>query len=136
MGGSRLDFQYISDAGSTYAINVDESNTKLVNTAGDLSTLRKNTPRIPKNLELRYIMIANQARTIRRKCYVLTPSRLGNFKDGDTLTVNVNGTDTTMYVIAVEGEKRKRVAIPYDTGINDGSDDTGRFTEPALPTAP
>lgn len=136
MAGSRLDFQYISDADSTYAINADESNTKMVNTAGDLSTLKKNTPRLPKNISPRHIILSNQARTAKRKCYVLTASRLSSFKDGDTYTMNINGVDTTMYVIGIRGETRKRIAIPFDTGINDGSDDTGRFTEPALPAAP
>ncbi len=136
MAGSRLDFQYISDKNSTYALAADESNTKLVNSAGDLSTLKKGTPRLPTNLKPRHIILANQARTVRRKCYVLTASRLATFSDGDTYTVNINGTDTTMYIVGIQGEQRSRIAIPFDTGINDGTDDTGRFTSPTLPEAP
>ncbi len=76
MAGSLKWFRYVSDAGDSYAILADESNTELVNTAAALSQTGVATlPPLPRRWKPRAVRLRSANGLINRLCVVLTQAQ-------------------------------------------------------------
>lgn len=126
MTGSRRWFRYVSDDGQNYAIQLDESNTELVNpnadTAANLVTgLRKR----PSGLRPRGIRLSNSDNTVKRFCTVLTPTQFSSFTNGQKFTItSQDGADADSdeeleFTFRVP-EKSGRLPRVRDTAKTDG----------------
>lgn len=124
MSGSRDWFVYTSDTNASYAVQLDESNAEAGGfahyTGGNVGGVSES---LPKNLEMRYVYAVNRAApAIKRRFYVGTVAKLTALLLAKEIIaetypgVAASPWDITTY----QGERRSRIPISGDTGINDG----------------
>lgn len=124
MSGSRDWFVYISDTNASYAVQLDESNAEAGGfahyVAGGVGGVNES---LPKNLEMRYVYAVNRTTpAIKRRFYVGTITKLQALLAAKEITaetypgVAASAWDITTY----NGERRSRIPISGDTGLNDG----------------
>lgn len=125
MAGSRKWFRYQTDAGATYAINLDESNTEAVMLGAvddfDYNDTSVVNDAVPRNIKPRKVFYANAARTRTIGCTVPTQAQYADIVSGTaapTITDPVEGTGD-LVLIRAQGES---ISIPFaaDTGLTDG----------------
>lgn len=137
MAGSKTWRQYISDNGTSYSVNVDESNANAtVGGAGGnvllLAVRTANYPAAPCGLIKRYVNTYNNTNpTIKRKFYVgSTAATLGVLTIGAQITAEIYpgagdtaGASSTWTVTSFRGEKSRLVPAfgSPDTGLTDGT---------------
>lgn len=135
MAGSIARRLYVSDAGISYSIKIDESNARATPFAGTnplCPALTANAPGTPAGFSRRYILCfaLNQPR-IRRRFFVGDPGLISTLtQPGATLASEVfpgsgdtAGTPVTWVITAYRGEKQEVVpaAGSPDTGLIDGT---------------
>lgn len=121
MAGSRKWFAYTDDLGTTFAIQLDESNTEAVNGGTNDLIDGANVPNaVPRNIKPRAVYYTNVDRTRTIRCVCLTPTIYSGVIAGGvpTITDPIAGTGS-LGLIRSEGERRT-LPIPLDTGLNDG----------------
>lgn len=118
--GSQRDFDYIDDAGVTWGIRVDESNTELVNTAGIGAATAVN--RLPPNIRPRKVIVTDITGTIKRECTVLSLARYTALNGATALELSAQDSNATTSVRVEQKipEKITRIIKNFDTGLNDG----------------
>jgi len=122
MAGSIKWFVYTTDGGNDYAIRLDESNTEAVNgSTQDYVDGLALVDALPRNIKARYVEYSNPTRTRVIKCVCLTPTIFGaiaaNVPSVPTIPDPID--DGNLGLLAVVGERR-RLPVPYDTGLTDG----------------
>lgn len=127
MAGSRKWFRYETDGGTTYAIQLDESNTEAVMAGAaddfDYTDTSTETDAVPRNITPRAVFYANPARTRTIKCTVPTQAQYNLIVGGtavQTIADPITPADT-LVLIRANGEN---LSIPFaaDTGLTDGDD--------------
>lgn len=116
-------FTYYDDNSVVYAINADESNTRLVNPSGDVGAITTGIPPLRKGVKARSITLKLSDGTT-RICYPLKPATYAAITEGDTYAIpNFDGSPsgTAAVVILKNPEKRRRQPIPNDTALIDGT---------------
>lgn len=119
MAGSKKWFQYVTDAGDTFAMEMDESNGEAVNNV-DMTAANLERYAVPSNVRKRYALYRSTDGYTQRKIWVSTVALLAAAPS--TITVpDYTGTDTTLNLTYPVGE---RTALPKaaDSGLNDGDD--------------
>lgn len=124
MAGSIKWFVYTTDGGKDYGIRLDESNTEAVNgNTQDYVVGLALTDALPRNIKPRYVEYSNTTRTRVIRCVCLTQT-IYNAIAADTPSVGSipDPIDTgNLGLLAAIGERR-RLPVPYDTGLTDGDD--------------
>jgi hypothetical protein len=118
--GSQRDFDYIDDAGVTWGLRLDESNTELVNTTGTGAATATN--RLPPNVKPRKVTVTDVTGTIKRECTVLSLARYTALTGSTALelpSTDSNAT-TSVRVEVKQPERITRIIKNFDTGLNDG----------------
>jgi hypothetical protein len=137
MAGSKSWRQYIGDDGTSYSVNVDESNANGTVTGGGSTVIllpirTANYPAPPCSMKKRYCNTYNSATpTIKRRFYVgTTAAQIAAAAPGATISAEVSpgagdtaGTASTWIITSLRGEKtRKPPAFGApDTGLLDGT---------------
>jgi hypothetical protein len=120
--GSRRDFDYFDDAGNKWGVRLDESNTRLVNPAGDVGAATA-TQRAPRNLKLRKIKVIDISGLVVRECTVLklaTFAAIGGATNYTLATTDSN--DGTVVAPTLKSPEKSRNLIKnFDSGKNDGT---------------
>lgn len=122
MAGSRKDFLYTDDTGTTFAINLDESNTEAVNgTAGQLTVANGVQDYVPRNVKVREVFYGNAARTRTIRCVALTPAIYGSLLTPPFPPIPdpIDSGGPVLTLSRANGERR-RVPRAVDTGLIDG----------------
>lgn len=120
MAGSRKWFEYTTNAGGVFGINIDESNSEAVNAAGDYGAASTVQNALPRNISPRagIYQSADGNRTIR--CFVLTAAAYNTLlADFPTIDDPLN-TGNTLTLVRLEPETFTILPIAVDTGLNDG----------------
>lgn len=137
MAGSRSWRQYIGDDGTSYSVQVDESNANAtIGGAGGnvimLPVRTANFPAIPCSLKMRYVNAYNNTTpSIKRKFYVGTSAgQLAAAAPGAQITAEIYpgagdtaGTASIWTITSLRGEKTRKppgFGAP-DTGLTDGT---------------
>lgn len=122
MTGSRKWFKYTLNGGvSTFAIQLDESNTENVMAAeGDYGTADTFLNALPRNISPRAAVYGNAARTREIKVTVLDPSTFDNILSTDPTIDDPFQTGQTLSLLRLEPERYTLVPTAIDTGLNDG----------------
>lgn len=118
MAGSIKWFVYTTDAGSDFAIKLDESNTEFINAgAQDFPNGGILINALPRNIKPRSVRFRSVDGFTTRTCIALTPTIFGAITAASTLPNPNGGAD--MPLVAKDGEKL-RVPFGQDTGLSDG----------------
>jgi hypothetical protein len=118
MSGSIKWFVYTTDAGTDFAIKLDESNTEFINAGTqDFPNGGILINAIPKNIKPRYLRFRSPDGATTRKCVALTPTIFAGVTAATTLPNPNGGAD--LVLVAKKGEV---LSIPFgpDTGLTDG----------------
>jgi len=123
MAGSLKDFEYTTDSGSVFAINLDESNTEAVNGAtGDYTDTSTAIFRLPGNIVPRRAYYSSPTGDRVIQCVVLTQA-IYNALAATTPTIidplDAGGT-ATLRLTRIRPEMINRLPRPDDTGLTDG----------------
>jgi hypothetical protein len=121
MAGSRKWFEYVTNAGTTFALNVDESNAEAVNGAtGDYGAASTVQVALPRNITPRagVYVSADGNRSIR--CYVLTAADFNTLLTDQPTIDDPLQTGVTLTLSRLEPETITILPIAIDTGLNDG----------------
>jgi len=128
MAGSNKSFVYTSDAGTQYAVRLDESNAELTDSGfADLDDGLGTLQGLPRNLKMRYINVKNPATGANRKLFIGTKDAL-LFLEGGVVLLNLIATVTGLgallpfRVTLAVGELLARYNT-NDTGLIDGDQD-------------
>lgn len=138
MAGSRRDFSYTSDDGTTkYALNLDESNSKGVLSAPDgtaplnlfLAAVAPFPGRPPSGFKARYLNAYNKANPLeKRKFYVGNPAAYNYAKlNPSIIKAERVGPDSTPTLIewVVKSARPERFGVApdflADSGLDDGT---------------
>lgn len=119
MAGSLRWFNYTSDRGTTYAVFLDESNSKGVGTPGGalFPTVFAVQPQLPKGVTMRYLnCFLSTDNTQKRRFWVGTVAAFTALSDGGSILAG----GLTWNVSSARGEKQ-RSAYVGDTGQTDGT---------------
>ena len=121
MAGSRKWFLYTDDAGTDYAINLDESNTEAVNgTALGYPTTGGPVASLPRNIKPREIFYSNAARTRTIRVVALTAAIYSTeISSGSAIITDPIAGTGNLALSRANGERR-RIPTPLDTGLDDG----------------
>ena len=119
MSGSIRFFIYKDDAGESWALKADESNTVFANQGGVIDPPTAGFNQLPRGVEPRRAVYIDPTKRVKRICYVLDPAEITNVPVAYTVTVPDNGT-FTLNLVQVVGEKRTFIN-PGDTGLTDGT---------------
>jgi hypothetical protein len=121
MAGSKKWFVYTDDAGTDYAINLDESNTEAVNSTGlTYPTTGGPTDSLPRNIKPREIFYSNATRTRTIRCVALTQTIYAGAIAGGVATITDPIAGTGNLALSRANGERRRVPTPLDTGLDDG----------------
>ena len=118
MAGSIKWFLYTTDAGGSFAIKLDESNTEAVNAGTqDYPDAGVVINAIPRNIKPRYIRFRSPDGRTTRNCVALTQTIYNGVAPGSTLP-NPNGAGN----LILAGKIGEKVSVPFgiDTGLDDG----------------
>ena len=116
MSGSIKWFIYTTDAGTDFAVKLDESNTEAVNAGTqdypDASTLIN---ALPRNIKPRVCIFESADKKVVRRCVALTPTVFGGVAPGSSFVTN----GVTVTLSRKVGEQ---LSVPrgVDTGLDDG----------------
>jgi len=121
MAGSKKYFVYTTDAGTDFALLLDESNTEAVNAGTqDYADGVNIQYELPKNITPRYAVYKNAAGTRSIRCVALTPTIFAGIAVGaPTIGDPIAGTGT-LALARLQPESLKRLPIAIDTGLQDG----------------
>lgn len=122
MAGSIKWFVYTTDAGTDYAIRLDESNTEAINGGTqDFVPGLAIVDALPRNIKPRAVFYTNPERTRRIRCVALTSTIYNALVGGSVPTIGdpIAGGAATLGLIETRGEV-KVLPVPFDTGLNDG----------------
>lgn len=103
MSGSVRYFNYVSDAGTTYAILADKSNIAAVNPSGAAAPGTLPTVTVPRNIKPRYALFADASGLIRRRVPLLTPADVAALTPASSFVPT--GETATVVITAIRGEK-------------------------------
>ena len=120
--GSLRDFDYIDDAGNTWGVRLDESNTRLVNPSGDCGACTA-AQRAPKNMKLRKIKVTDVTGAVKRECIVLKLATFAAITGATNYTIAATDPNSGT-VVAPElktPEKTRNIIKNFDTGKTDGT---------------
>lgn len=128
MAGSLRPFIYESDDGKEYSIVRDESNTEILNAAGQgtSSTPNSSTPNLPRGYEPRYALLYQKDDPrVKRKVVVLNSAIFQDLNGGTDYSLQVVGSSNKNFRISsLIGERRTSLTVG-DTGQNDGDSEGG-----------
>jgi len=120
MAGSRKWLVYTTDAGTNFAISLDESNTEAVNGGvQDFVAGLAIVNALPRNIKPRTITYSNAARTRSIKCVALTQTIYNAAVNGSVSTITDPISGGTLTLTRATGE-RIRVPFAVDTALDDG----------------
>lgn len=122
MAGSRKDFIYTDDTGSSFAINLDESNTEAVNgNAGQITVANNPQNYVPRNVKVREVFYRNAAGTRTIRCVPLTQAIYLALLSPPfpPLPDPIDAAGAVLSLSRANGERR-RVSKAADTGLIDG----------------
>jgi hypothetical protein len=121
MAGSLKWFVYTTDAGTDFAINLDESNTEQVNGATqDYVAGIAIQYSLPRNVTPRYAVYSTADRTRTIKCVALTQTIYGGIITNKTSITDPIGGQQTLNLVRLVPEKIRRLPVAFDTGLDDG----------------
>lgn len=124
MAGSRDWFIYTSDTGQRFVVNLDESNAEAAGFPHfQLNNVAEQLPTLPANMDMRFVYAYNTATPdIRRRFYVPTLAALTTFLQTRQIGAQTYpGTAPTPWTISTyRGERRRKLPVVLDTGLNDG----------------
>lgn len=103
MSGSLRWFNYISDAGTTFAILADKSNIAAVNPSGVAAPGSLPISAVPRNIRVRYALFSDTTGLIKRRVPVLTPTDVSALSS--TLSFVPQGETATVRLSSIRGEK-------------------------------
>lgn len=120
MAGSIKWFEYVTDNGDTFAVELDESNTEAVNgTAGDYTAASTQIYAKPSNLTPRSLFYSNDQKSRTIRCVALTAAVYADaFTNTRTITDPIDDTETLTLVR--QRPEVIRLPFPQDTGLDDG----------------
>lgn len=120
MSGSIKWFEYTTDSGEIFAIELDESNTEAINGSdGDYVDGSLQIFARPSNLTPRSLYYSNDDKTRTIRCVALTPAAYTDaFTNIKTITDPIDDTETLRLV----RQRPEVIRLPYpqDTGLTDG----------------
>jgi hypothetical protein len=123
MAGSIKWFEYTTDNGDVFAIELDESNTEAINgTTGDYVAASTQIYARPTNVTPRSLYYSNADKTRTIKCVALTQAIYTDaFTNTRTLADPIDDGETLTLV----RQRPEVIRLPYpqDTGLQDGDDD-------------
>lgn len=118
MVGSKRYFEYTSDSGSKYAVQLDESNTRAVGGGANLYSDSGTSSAIglPKNIVARYVEYVSADTFTTRRCYCMTLAQYNAAPP--TIEDAVSGLTLTL-----RRKRGEKIRVPYgvDTGQTDGT---------------
>lgn len=121
MAGSRKWFVYETNAGETFALNVDESNSEAVNgTAGDYGAATTIQNALPRNITPRAAVYVSPDGNRSIRCYVLDPDTYNTVLADQPTIDDPLQTGQTLTLSRLEPETLTILPIALDTGLNDG----------------
>lgn len=121
MAGSRRWFNYTTDAGDTFGMEMDEDMGEIV---GNTNVTGTTVYSIPGNIEPRYALFQNQSGTSHRKIILSAISLIATLIEQIVITatngeVSADADDNTFNLSFISGEKVRRIKT-VDTGMVDG----------------
>lgn len=121
--GSKRWFPYVQDDGDISALNLDESNTELINDLADTVTIIAGTKGLPPEVKPRNLKLLAADGTT-KSVVVLGRNEYDGIAIGDSFgepnVGNSSAAGTSFVVIQKIPERLKNPPIPVDTGKNDG----------------
>lgn len=119
MAGSRKTFEYTTDAGDVFAIEMDESNGEAVGN-DDYTDTSTAVYYVPRNIKKRAATYRSDDGTISRRITVSS-----NTANSGTLPATIDGQDglggtVTLSLTNFTGESTKLIPKAVDTGLTDG----------------
>lgn len=124
MAGSLKWMEYLSDAGQSYAVKIDESNGELTGFI-DLTASNDDIPQLPKGFIMRTVTAQDPVTGARRTIPVGTPTDFTAIADTASLLLTLLGAGglasalTAFTVLYTKGERVGR-GVAADTGLTDG----------------
>ena len=120
--GSLRDFDYIDDAGNKWGVRLDESNTLLVNPAGDVGAATA-ALRAPKNIKLRNVSLVDVTGTVKRQAVVLKLATFAALTGTNNFTIAATDPNagTVIAPTLKTPEKSRNIIKNFDTGLTDGT---------------
>lgn len=120
MAGSRRWFTYVTDGGTSYAINLDESNTELANGAAANVSVLGLVASVPKNVTPRYVLFKDASGNYSRRVVGLTVASFNALTAASTLTFPVEGAAGVDMAPSFKRGESIRIPATVDTGLLDG----------------
>lgn len=122
MAGSIKWFEYTDDEGSTWAIQMDESNGEAVGNT-DYTAASTATMELPRNCKARYARYVDAAGNIARNIIVTAAGANAGTVPSTITVLDALGATITLILKTFVGEKMTRIPFAPDTGLTDGDDD-------------
>lgn len=119
MAGSIKYFKYTSDAGTDYAIRMDESNGEAIGNTDFGPTDSAIVNEVPRNIEPRYAIYRNALNGYQRKIVVCSNTATAATL-ASSLTLKTDEGDLPFSLTYYRGEAYRRIPTSIDTGLNDG----------------
>lgn len=122
MVGSKKDFEYTTDDGQEYVINMDESNGEAVGNT-DYSAASTATMRLPSNCKPRYALYTSPDGNTRRKVVIGSNTATTATLAATIDVANGLGGTVTLGLSFFKGEEMRLIPRADDTGLTDGDPD-------------
>lgn len=119
MAGSIKWFEYTDDEGSTWAVQMDESNGEAVGNA-DYTDTSTATMQLPRNCNPRYARYVNAAGTIARNIIVTSAAANAGTLPATISVLDALGATVELVLKQFVGERMTRIPAALDTGLTDG----------------
>lgn len=114
MAGSIKYFEYTTDAGDSFALKADESNTELGGRGIDFGNASTIIYELPRNVKPRYALYRSPDGNVTRKAYICDVSAT---PANTTIVDPVSGL--TLNLVSINAEEI-RIPVGLDTGLIDG----------------
>lgn len=122
MVGSKKDFQYTTDDGQEYVVNMDESNGEAVGNV-DYSASSTATMRLPANCKPRYAVYKSPLGTMSRKIIIGSNTATSATLAATIPALTFDGSSITLSLSFFKGERMTLIPRADDTGLLDGDAD-------------
>lgn len=121
MAGSIKWFEYTDDEGSTWAVQMDESNGEAVGNT-DYTDTSTATMQLPRNCKPRYARYVDALGNIARNIIVTAAGANAASLPATITVIDALGATVTLILKQFVGEQMTKIPAAIDTGLTDGDD--------------
>lgn len=121
MAGSLKWFEYTDDEGSTWAVQMDESNGEAIGNT-DYTETSTAKMQLPRNCKPRYARYVDAVGNIARNIIVTAANASTGSLPATIEVIDALGATVTLILKQFVGERMTKIPAAADTGLTDGDD--------------